>query len=95
MEGDQTNLFIFSDDKKFLMKIISNEEKDLFLRILPSYHKKLIENKSLLCRIYGLFRIIVNDKKEVTVILMRNMCELPSPVNNIFTFKFINNRQGY
>jgi hypothetical protein len=41
----------------------------------------MIENKTLLCRIYGLYKMIVRDKQITYVIIMKNMLELPIEVN--------------
>ena len=57
--GRSQNPIIFTWDKKFLIKTISKEEKNIFLTMLPEYHKRMKDSKSLLCRIYGLFRINV------------------------------------
>lgn len=78
--GRSESPIIFSHDKKFLIKIISRDEKNIFVKLLPEFHQKMVENKTLLCRIYGLFRIIVRDKQEIYLIIMRNMNELPSSV---------------
>ena len=57
--GRSQNPILFTWDKKFLVKTISKAEKNMFLSMLPEYHKKMKDAKSLLCRIYGLFRINV------------------------------------
>lgn len=74
----------FTHDKKYLLKIIPHEEKRTLIKILASYHEKMIENKTLLCRIYGLFSIIVRDKQVTYLMLMKNMNTLPLNVLNIF-----------
>ena len=48
------------------------------LSLLPEYHRKMRDTKSLLCRIYGLYRIEVKGKQDMHLIVMRNMNELPS-----------------
>jgi hypothetical protein len=57
--GRSQNPIIFTWDKKFLIKTIDKDEKNIFLQMLPEYHKRMKDSKSLLCRIYGLFRIHV------------------------------------
>ena len=76
--GRSANPIIFTYDKKLLLKTISKSEKDVLLNILPEYHRKMRDTKSLLCRIYGLYRIEVNGKQSMHIIVMRNMNELPS-----------------
>ena len=76
--GRSANPIIFTYDKKLLLKTISKSEKNVMLNILPEYHRKMRDTKSLLCRIYGLYRIEVKGKQEMHLIVMRNMNELPS-----------------
>ena len=76
--GRSSNPIIFTYDKKLLLKTISKSEKNVMLNLLPEYHRKMRDTKSLLCRIYGLYRIEVKGKQEMHIIVMRNMNELPS-----------------
>jgi len=48
-----------SHDKKFILKTLADEEKDSLLKILDSYIDYIVstDNKSLLCRIYGLYTV--------------------------------------
>jgi hypothetical protein len=83
--GRSANPIIFTHDKKYLLKTVSKKEKDLFLKMLPEYHRRMRDCKSYLCRIYGMFRVKVGDKQDSHIIIMRNMNELPSDV--FFYFK--------
>ena len=76
--GRSANPIIFTYDKKLLLKTISKSEKNVLLDILPEYHRRMRDTKSLLCRIYGLYRIEVIGKQSMHLIVMRNMNELPS-----------------
>ena len=76
--GRSSNPIIFTYDKKLLLKTISKSEKNVMLSLLPEYHRKMRDTKSLLCRIYGLYRIEVKGKQDMHLIVMRNMNELPS-----------------
>jgi hypothetical protein len=78
--GRSSNPIIFTHDKKFLLKTITKEEKNIFIKMLPEYHRRMRDCKSYLCRIYGIFRIRVYNKQDAHIILMRNMNELPSQV---------------
>ena len=75
--GRSANPIIFTYDKKYLLKTISKSEKNVLLQILPEYHRRMRDTKSLLCRIYGLYRIEVVGKQKMHLIVMRNMNELP------------------
>ena len=76
--GRSANPIIFTYDKKFLLKTISKSEKNILLNILPEYHRRMRDTTSLLCRIYGLYKIEVSGKQSMHLIVMRNMNELPS-----------------
>ena len=52
--GRSANPIIFTHDKKYLLKTISKSEKNVLLEMLPEYHRRMRDTKSLLCRIYGL-----------------------------------------
>jgi len=79
--GRSANPIIFSFDKKFLLKTISKNEKNILLKLLPEYHRRMRDLKSYLCRIYGVFRIKLGDKEDVHILLMRNMSELSNDVS--------------
>jgi len=74
--GRSSNPIIFTHDKKFLLKTISKNERKNLIQILPEFHRRLRDKKSLLCRIYGVFRIEVLGKVGIHIIVMRNMNEL-------------------
>lgn len=74
--GRSANPILFTYDKKFLLKTISKNEKNVFIKMLPEFHRRMRDCKSYLCRIYGVFRIKVGDKMDTHVIIMRNMNEL-------------------
>jgi len=65
---------IKTHDKRFLIKEISEEERDFFLSLVKEYHSHLNNNpRSLLAKIYGCFSIRVNNKNKVYHILMENL----------------------
>ena len=76
--GRSANPIIFTYDKKLLLKTISKSEKNILLDILPEYHRRMRDTKSLLCRIYGVYRIEIIGKQSIHIIVMRNMNELPN-----------------
>lgn len=71
---------LFTYDRKFLIKIITKKERELFLKILREFRERLI-NGSILSKIYGLFDFIINHKEENTFIILKNMNVLPRKVN--------------
>jgi hypothetical protein len=76
--GRSPNSILYTWDRKMLIKTISKQEKILLVKeVLKNYHVRMRDTKSLLCRIYGLFRICVSDQFNTYVVLMKNMCELP------------------
>jgi len=57
---------IKTHDKKFLIKEVRKEEKDIFLRLLPKYHLHLKKNpKSILSKILGIYAIKIEGKDKV------------------------------
>jgi len=78
--GRSNSPILFTHDQKYLIKIITSTEKELFLKILSQFHKKMTDNVSFLSRIYGLYNIIANEKPEVTVVILKNMNELSAKV---------------
>ncbi len=76
--GRSSNPIIFTYDKKLLLKTISKSEKDILIKILPEFHRRMRDCHSLLCRIYGIYRIEIVGKQGIHIIVMRNMNELPN-----------------
>lgn len=67
-----------------------NHELTIFLKALPDYHMHLINNpNSLLARIYGVFKVKMEDLVPVNLILMANTIRCKSSLNiqNIFDLK--------
>lgn len=76
--GRGDNSISYTWDKKMLIKTITKQEKRLFKhQMLRNYHSRMRDTKSLLCRIYGLFKIEINNKGSIHVLLQKNMCALP------------------
>jgi len=83
--GRSDNPIIYTWNKSFVLKTISKQEKNIFEKMVKDYQMRLRDTKTLICRIYGLFKIKVGDQYDSFVILMRNMCELPDE-SRFFTF---------
>lgn len=76
--GRSPNSIQYTWDKKMLIKTISKHEKKLLMKdMLTKYHVRMRDTKTLLCRIYGVFRIQIGDQYDSYVVLMKNMCDLP------------------
>jgi hypothetical protein len=76
--GRSPNSILYTWDKKMLIKTISKQEKELYVHeLLPKYHIRMRDTKTLLCRIYGLFSISISDQFTTYVVLMKNMTTLP------------------
>lgn len=80
--GRSANPILYTHDQKYLIKTISKSEKNVLIKMLPDFHSRLAKPYSLLCRIYGLYRIKVLDKLDTHIIIMKNMNELPDIVSN-------------
>ena len=94
MDGGKSNGFLFvTDNKKFVIKIITNEEKTVLLGIFRKYFDRVINNPdSKLVRIFGLFTIL---PEKVHLIVMGNL--IPYRENRvIFDLKgsFLNRKVG-
>lgn len=67
--GKGGSFFYFTSDGRFIVKSLKKGEKDVLLgKFLQDYY--LHVNKSLLSRVYGIFKIKVGIKKAVTVMIM-------------------------
>lgn len=79
--GRSANPILYTHDKKYLIKTISKEEKNILLNMLPLFHEKMGRVYSLLCRIYGMYRIKILNKVDAHIIIMKNMNELSDKVS--------------
>ncbi len=75
-QGKSGSFFISTDDNKYMIKTLKSDEIDLIRNgFLKKYIKHIDEtnNKSLLCRLYGMFSIIFGQGDETLIIIMRNV----------------------
>lgn len=73
--GKSGSFFFFSYDNKFLIKTLGSKEKSILMKNLDKYldHIKKSKNKSLLCRIYGLYTIKTMDMfVPLDIVVMQN-----------------------
>ena len=75
-QGKSGSFFISTDDNKYMVKSLKSDEIDLIRNGFLSKYIKHIErtnNESLLCRLYGMFNIMMAQGQEFLVIVMRNV----------------------
>lgn len=74
-QGKSGSFFISTDDNQYMIKTLRVDEFDLIHKtFLNEYVKYLTRNpSSLLCRIYGMYNIIMSQGEEILIIVMRNV----------------------
>ena len=75
-QGKSGSFFISTDDNKYMIKSLKSDEIDLIRNgFLNKYIRHIDEtkNKSLLCRLYGMYNIIFPQGDETLIIVMRNV----------------------
>ena len=75
-QGKSGSFFISTDDNKYMIKSLKSDEIDLIRNgFLTKYIQHIYDtqNKSLLCRLYGMFNIILAQGDEILIIVMRNV----------------------
>ena len=89
VSGGRGNNSLFRTwDKKFILKTIDSSEKQIFFeKMITDFHCFMRESRSLLSRIYGLYKIEFKDKAAIYVIVQRNMDDLPFETK-LLTFDF-------
>lgn len=89
-QGKSGSFFFFSHDNEFIIKTMTEDELQIFLKALPDYFKHLQVNKSsLFARIYGVFKVQMEDLVPVNLLLMANTVRHVSSRNiaNIYDLK--------
>ena len=73
-EGKSGSFFFFSNDNKFIIKTISNNELNYLINdFLTNYYELIIDGtSSLLARTYGVYTLNVG-LSTITIILMENV----------------------
>ena len=73
--GKSGSFFISTDDNKYMIKTLKSKELHLLKHaFLKEYVKHIEKNpKSLLCRLYGMYNIILGGGDEILIIVMRNV----------------------
>jgi 1-phosphatidylinositol-4-phosphate 5-kinase len=78
-QGKSGSFFFFSQDKKFIIKTMTNSDLDTFKKLFVDYANHVSAHKSsLLARVYGIFTIKKEDMVPVHLILMGNTMKVKS-----------------
>ena len=86
--GRGNNSLICTWDKKIIVKTIDDNEREILTnKMIIDYHCLMKESKSILSRIYGIFKIELKDKGCISVIVQKNMEDLPKDTK-VLTFDF-------
>ena len=74
-QGKSGSFFISTDDNKYMVKTLKSDELELLKHaFLKEYVHHIKKNpKSLLCRLYGMYNIILGQGDEILIIVMRNV----------------------
>ena len=73
--GKSGSFFISTDDNKYMIKTLKSDELELLKHaFLKQYVEHIRKNPdSLLCRLYGMYNIILGQGDEILIIVMRNV----------------------
>ena len=73
--GKSGSFFISTDDNKYMIKSLKSDEFDLLKHAFLKEYADYIKNNpnSLLCRLYGMYKIILGQGDEILIIVMRNV----------------------
>ena len=86
--GRGNNCIINTWDKKFIIKTVNTTERNILIeKMIVDYHCLMKESKSLLSRIYGMYKIELKDKGTINIMVQRNMNDLPLNTK-LLTFDF-------
>ena len=72
--GKSGSFFFQTENKKFIIKTMSQSEKDILLKTLPDMVKYLIDvgSNSIISRNYGVFKIKCKGMNSIYIMLMQN-----------------------
>jgi 1-phosphatidylinositol-4-phosphate 5-kinase len=76
-QGKSGSFFFFTYDKRFLIKTINKSEYTTFMKFLPEYYRHCFTNvKSLIARVYGIYKIEISNVSSVYFYLMENVLRM-------------------
>ena len=77
--GKSGSFFFFSHDQRFLIKTMTKEDFDAWMKMFESYYLHVTEYpNSLIARVYGVYSIRVEDMSIVYYMLMGNTKKIDS-----------------
>jgi len=88
-KGKSGSFFFYSHDRKFIIKTITNEEKETMDKILIDYYLYIKQHdNTLITKIYGIYTVVIKNASSVNVILMQNLfgCS-PIHIQRMFDLK--------
>lgn len=74
-QGKSGSFFISTDNNKYMIKTLKSDELELLKYIFLKEYVHHIEKNpdSLLCRLYGMYNVILGQGDEILIIVMRNV----------------------
>ena len=74
-QGKSGSFFISTDNNKYMIKTLKSDELELLKHVFLKEYVNHIEKNpdSLLCRLYGMYNIILGQGDEILIIVMRNV----------------------
>lgn len=87
--GKSGSFFFFSHDGRFLIKTMTTDDFNAFFKFFPTYYKYIRNvERSLIARIYGVYKIQLESLDPVYLILMGNTKQIDSEyVRKIYDLK--------
>ena len=94
--GQSGSFFMHSYDNRLIIKTLRGSERKNLLKMLPDMieHFKETKNRSLLCRIYGVYTIKTRFYEPVDIILMQNTLDYESKDSHRMVFDLKGSTQG-
>ena len=76
--GKSGSFFFFTEDRKFIIKTMTKQEKKNLMKILPQMTKFIMETggKSLISRVYGVYKVQYPGMASIFLMLQRNNIRL-------------------
>lgn len=79
--GSSGSFFFFTEDKQFIIKTITTQEKKTLMKSLPQMTQYIMETggKSMISRIYGIYMVEYPGFQKIYVMLQRNNIQITIP----------------
>jgi 1-phosphatidylinositol-4-phosphate 5-kinase len=71
-EGASGSFFFFSEDKKFIMKTMTEAEVERMQEKLKTYLEHVLKKNSIIAKILGIFKIKMDRFSPIFVMIMEN-----------------------